>query len=236
MNGLAALLVCLAAASCSSDLTEELPDATPLSVADAAPCPAITTYFLNPYGETFTSGETNDPQTNTSAIVAENSDPVTLASAGISADVLGEVTGCVNELISPYNIRVTETDPSPDAHHEIVLTSDSSTAIGLGGSKNDVSVFACADVTNLAFVFRTNQNSVREVCQSIVTAMLRTAHVDTLLSCPTLPTNLSGCGDKTIVDAEALCGDAAERDCACGGATINPHEAMLDQFGAACSQ
>jgi len=234
MKRIALLLTCLAAAGCSKDLTDGVADAGTPPPPDAAVCVGTTVYYLNSLGETFSPG-TTDPVTNTTSII-NGTDPVALSPSGVSPSNYLEITTCVNELIAPYNIRVTDMDPSPDPHQEVVLTSDNSSALGLSGGMHSISSFSCADFTNLAFVFSTDVLTTRLVCENIVFNMLRNAHVDNLFSCETLPTFLEGCGDKSIVDADAPCGEFDARACTCGGATINPHQAMLDQFGAACPE
>lgn len=223
----------LPVAGCSNDASDE-PDAMQPDAAapDAAACPEGTTFFVNSFGESFTPGPT-DPATNTTSLISA---PATVAPVDLSSTEWEGIMSCVRELVADYNLIITETDPSPADHHELVVTADSSMAILSSGGILGISEFSCEEFTNLSFTFNATNGGIphRVICEDMVTNILRTAHVDTLFSCPTLPTFLTGCGDKTIVDEEASCGDLEVRACACGGDTINPHQAMLDRFGAAC--
>lgn len=226
----------VAAGGCSKDLTQQVPDAMVPIEVDAGTCAGATTIFVNTMGGTYTPGP-NDANTNTSSIVSEE---VTVAPLDLNTADHDTVMSCVRDLVAPYNIIITETDPAPAAHNEIVVTADDSTAIGLPEGIVGIAPAACAPLDNaIAFSFGTalgNTVEPRIMCEDIVTSIMRFAGVENLYHCPTLPTQLVGCGDKSIVDADLPCGEFEARQCNCGGNAQNPHLLMVAAYGVNCSQ
>lgn len=216
-----------------SDASAAVPDGS-AAVPDAAQCStAPTTFFVNRLGETFSSG-INDPVANTSTII---SGTYTMTAPTLTQTEWDGLIACARGLVAAYNVELTETDPSPAAHHELIVTSLGSEDIGLSAGITGTSVWSCGEFTNVAYTFNavTGMPNYRAQCEDMVMNILRTANVETLYHCPTLPSFLMGCGDKSIVDIDAECGEFQARSCQCGGTTQNPHQAMLAKFGPACT-
>ncbi len=231
------LVICafLAAAGCANDLTNELPDAA-AGVGDATPCPVGATFFVNPNGGSYEPGP-DDPIDNLAMVLPQ---PATLNPAGLTPTDWQVVMSCVADLFAAFNIAIVDADPLPAPHHEVVVTGDPSTAIGLPGGISGIAPLACAATAEtMSFVFTTvngGASTVRAVCDDIATNILRSAGVENVFACESLPGYETGCGDRTIVDDDLPCGNFMVEDCGCGGTTINPHQKMVDAYGTACGQ
>lgn len=231
--GLVAVLV---AAACGDDGgSGDAADAAAAdaSAPDAVMCTAATPFFVNGLGESFSSG-TDDPATNTSSLISAT---YTMTAPTVTQQEWQDILTCVRGFVAAYNVDVVDSDPSPAAHHEIVVTSQKAEDVGLDAAAGSIGKFDCDSFVQLGFVFepQPGPRQLEIMCEHITSIILRTASVDNLYDCRTLPSELPKCGDRSIIDEAVECGEFQARTCNCGGTTQNPHQAMIDRFGVPCS-
>ncbi len=220
---------------CDSDLTQDVPDASPPVVADAMPCPGAHTYFLNQAGASFSRGKPSG---------ANNTSPITdaavdIPAAGLSTSDWAEVMACARDLVAPFNIRIVDTDPSPTEHSEIVFTADPA-SIGLP-PQNAVASFSCGLIDpGVAFVFTEAFDTPltnRQICEMAAWDIAKLAGIDNTRTCASV-THWNGTecsNDLDFFNDDLPCGETQQRSCQCGGDTVNPYRAMLDTFGPNCN-
>ncbi|MEM9455585.1 MAG: Ig-like domain-containing protein [Myxococcota bacterium] len=135
-------------------------------------------------------------------------------------------------IFSPFNILVTDIDPSPMPHDEAVVCGDGPSAgfPGAGG----VAPFSCGVIPNaITFTFpQTLGDDTQLIAEVIGQEAAHAWGLDHEFLCEDPMTYLSGCGPKTFQDIDAQCGEFNPRQCSCGGATQNSYQHILSTFGA----
>ena len=109
-------------------------------MADEPPPPQAGTgalVFLNRMGGVFTPGQPNNSRTNVSSVPDK---AVSVPPWQVSDADWAEVTECVDELLSPFNLELTEENPTQRDHIEAVV-GGSPGSMGLKGSVAGVSPF-----------------------------------------------------------------------------------------------
>jgi hypothetical protein len=180
-------------------------------------------------GCTFTPGF-NNSVSNQSSIIDST---INLPAYPYGDDSWNQMMACMREIYGPYNIEITDVDPSPANHIESVVAG-SPTDAGFNPQVGGVSPFTCGFITNsVVYTFpEVWGNDPRTICE---TAGQETAHsfgFDHEYHCPDCMTYLTGCGEKTFRDVNAQCGEYNPRACQCGGSTQNSHQLLLEMFGA----
>jgi hypothetical protein len=211
------------------DIVWENPTSQALSYAGGPPLQL----YLNRHGGTYTASSSSDSRTNKSSI---------LKSKGISsAQVPGykgssaqwsQVVGCVKSLFSPYNIVVTDVEPSGE-HTEIVVGSDGSPLNdkGWGGR----APMGCDILPNaIGFVYsQGHESQTRWLCESIAHEAGHTFSLDHEYLCKDPMTYLTGCGDKSFQSTAAQCGEKNSRACACNRPSQNSVSILKAKLGEA---
>jgi len=211
--------------------------------------------YLNREGGTYRPGEdsaianaiSNLPSPGFGDPPSEN---VVLAAPGIKDGDWTEITDCVRDLLSPYNVSIVEEDPAANGamvvHHEILMVRYSSDLRYHEGA-SDFYFNQCELVEDMITPVilepwpgpRTN----REVCEAIVASVGLAAGAEHLADCTSVFAGTFGssnpCGDRSIANAEVPCGLQIESpgECMCtDGRTLNPHKVLVDTYGAACQE
>ncbi|MCA9712340.1 MAG: hypothetical protein KDK70_41270, partial [Myxococcales bacterium] len=144
-----------------------------------------------------------------------------------------DVVERTRNIFSPFNILVTDVDPSPMAHDEAVVCGDGAMAgfAGAGG----VAPFSCGVIPNaITFTFAdTLGNNTQLIAEVIGQEAAHAWGLDHEYLCEDPMTYLSGCGPKTFQDIDAQCGEFSPRQCSCGGNTQNSYQHIINTFGAA---
>jgi hypothetical protein len=144
-----------------------------------------------------------------------------------------EVVACVRDMYAPFDVSVTDSDPGPVPHLEIVVAGYPG-EIGLGAGTGNVAPFTCGFVENgVAFAFANLYGDARQsICESAAQASASLGGLDHAYSCPDTMTFLFGCGPKSFTDADVSCGQFEARTCGCGGSTQNSYQTLLGLYGA----
>jgi Bacterial Ig domain len=144
-----------------------------------------------------------------------------------------EVLDHTRQIFSPFNVEVTDVDPSPMPHDEAIVCGSGSLA-GFDGA-GGVAPFTC-DVIDAPITF-TFPDSLGDYPRSIAEVIAQeAAHAWGLeheYKCEDPMTYLYGCGDKTYQDGDYACGEYEARACECGGASQNSYQYILGLFGSA---
>lgn len=144
-----------------------------------------------------------------------------------------EMVEHTRDIFSPFNVQVTDVDPSPMPHDEAIVCGSGSLA-GFGGA-GGVAPFTC-DVIDAPITF-TFPESLGDYPRSIAEVIAQeAAHAWGLeheYKCEDPMTYLYGCGDKTYQDGDYPCGEYEARACECGGASQNSYQYILGLFGSA---
>lgn len=214
------------------------PPADSVSNEDAPPKPA-TVVFLNRGGGSYTRG-TDNSSTNVSSIAPSN---LTIAAPTIDEADWSVVRACVDEKFAPYNVTITEVDPTTGAHTEVVVADD----LDVFGPGSGVVLLGIAPQTGCTGSFGTLllraidfaawsglTNGAR--CHAIAQVIGSSFGLDHAFSCPDLMfSGNENCGDegtKTFTNVDVPCGELAGRSCACGLPTQNASSHLLLRVGA----
>jgi len=234
----ASLAFASSAAASPDDLTEHprgtyvVVDPPALSIdtpTQAGGSPSIL--FLNRCagGETISPGNENS-SANTSSILGGS---VNFPEFPYGDDAWNQVVSRTRELYTPFNIQVTDVDPSPAQHDEVIVCGDGGSA-GFGGA-GGVAPFSCGVIPNaITFVFAQTMGNNPEAIAIVVGQ--ESAHawgLDHEYKCDDPMTYLSWCGDVQFQDGDYACGEYSERACSCGGATQNSYQHIMGIFGPA---
>ncbi|MBC8071796.1 MAG: Ig-like domain-containing protein, partial [Deltaproteobacteria bacterium] len=144
-----------------------------------------------------------------------------------------EVVEHTRQIFAPFNVLVTDVDPSPMPHDEAIVCGSGALA-GFSGA-GGVAPFTC-DVIDAPITF-TFPESLGDYPRSIAEVIAQeAAHAWGLeheLKCEDPMTYLYGCGDKTYQDGDYPCGEYEARACECGGPSQNSYQYILGLFGSA---
>lgn len=147
--------------------------------------------------------------------------------------VFNAVVACTADLLRPFDIAVTATEPSPLPHSELVLAGTAAQGgfpVGVAG----VAPATCGYVAGApAFLFVNDFGSdVNGMCWSAAFLLGSMAGLEPLYNCPDVMSYLSGCGSKSFRNEESPCGTFAAEPCQCGGNSRNSYLTMRSVFGA----
>lgn len=178
-------------------------------------------------GETISPGNENS-SANTSSILSFS---VNFPEFPYGDGVWNEMMARARELYAPFNIQVTDVDPSPAPHDEVIVCGDGGSA-GFGGA-GGVAPFSCGVIPNaITFVFAETMGGNAEALAIVVGQ--ESAHawgLDHEYKCDDPMTYLSWCGDVQFQDGDYPCGEYSERACSCGGNTQNSFQHIMGIFG-----
>jgi hypothetical protein len=178
----------------------------------------------------FTSSQIEDAVTNQSSILGQNG---TLSPFAAGDTAWAAVVECVQKAYAPFDVVVTDQDPSPTPHFEAVV---GGTPDQLGFPENvaGVAPFNCGVINNAITYSFANvfQDSVPHICWTVAQETAHAFGLDHEFLCEDPMTYLDTCGpEKWFRNVDAPCGEFEERGCMCGGTTQNSFTFIADVFG-----
>jgi MYXO-CTERM domain-containing protein len=188
--------------------------------------------YMNPCwgGCTVTPGP-NSSVNNTSPIIGGTRN-LSQFNAGMSA--WNAVVDCVAQMYEPFNIVVTDDDPSPSPHYE-AMVAGTPQQLGEPSGVGGVSPYTCGVINNaITFSFANIYGGdVQAICEVVAQETAHAFGLDHEYHCPDNMTYLYGCGDKAFTDYDARCGEGSARNCctSSGPSTQNSYQRILDIFG-----
>jgi len=186
--------------------------------------------YLNPCwgGCTVTPG-TNNSVTNRSSIVYQTS---TLSQFNAGQAAWDAVVDCVAAMYEPFDIVITDQDPSPANHFE-AMVAGSPQQLGFDSQTGGVSPWTCGVINNaITFTFANIYGgSVQSICEVVAQETAHAFGLEHEYLCEDPMTYLYGCGAKSFQDVNARCGEGYARNCECGGSTQNSVQSILAVFG-----
>lgn len=187
-------------------------------------------------GLTISSSNTNDSVTNQSTVGGGS-----FPEFSYGDQVWNQVVDGTRQLFAPYNILVTDVDPSPAPHDEAIVCGGPG-VMGFPNGVGGVAPFTCGQIPNaITFTFAAVYGG--DVDQMVATIGQEAAHawgLEHLLSCNDPMTYLNSpfsdegsCWPKSFQNKDSQCGEYNPRSCDCGGNTQNSDQHILDMFGSA---
>lgn len=202
----------------------------PVAIPTPTPQAGSHIVFLNrcPGGISIHQGGSDSSKTNTSSIV---NGTINLPEYPFGDAAWNEVVAGAREIFSPFGITVTDVDPTPADHDEVIVCGSDSAA-GFPGAAG-VAPFTCGYIPNaITFVFPdTIGNDARFTIETIGQEAAHGWGLDHEFECTDPMTYLNGCGDKSFQDGDYPCGEYEARACMCGGNTQNSFQHILGLFG-----
>jgi hypothetical protein len=242
---LACLLGTTAVAACGDD-PQTFVDAGPIdatsvdsAVVDTGGCddPAGLPVYLNRTGGQYQQGA-EDPGTNRSTLV----DGSTIVAPFGNADASWTaVVDCVEELLAPFHLRVTEVDPGNVDHLEIVVAGGRSVGVIGAAGVSQASPLPCAiSRDTIHFVFPAELGASPPpavICRLAAQAVGHAATLDFTPDCTDVMAFNVGptCAvDVGFTDVDHLCGRNAPEPCVCNGdsSAQNSFRSLLVSYGA----
>lgn len=203
------------------------------TIKGVAPLPI----FLNRNGGTYFAGG-NDSSRNISSVVSAGS--ATLSAFPYNDAGWNLVVDCVRAQFSPFNVTVTDVEPSSGQYVEAVI-GGSPTQVGLPngvGGVAPIDSFGCSTIPS-AVVYTFVENlpaDAQVICEVAAQEIAHALSLDHAYLCQDPMTYLSGCGAKSFQDINASCGEYSPRACICGRPSQNSVQTLIDKVGAAQGQ
>jgi MYXO-CTERM domain-containing protein len=182
---------------------------------------------------TFTPGIDSSVE-NRSSIIDQSS---TLSAFNAGPTAWDAVVECVRQTYAPFDIEITDVDPSPAPHFEAVVAGLPE-EIGMGNGVGGVAPFGCGIINNAVTYSFANlyQGYVPEICWTVAQESAHGFGLDHENLCADPMTYRYDCDDnKRFQDIAAPCGEDQDRECYCGGGTQNSYQRIMTHFGAAVS-
>jgi hypothetical protein len=181
-------------------------------------------------GQTVTAGWPDDSTIKRSGILhgTVNFPPFPFGDAAWEA-----VLEHTREIFAPFNVAITDVDPSP-ASHDAAIVCGSGALAGFSGA-GGVAPFTCGVIQNpITFTFPESLgNNPRLIAEVIAQEAAHAWGLDHSYKCEDPMTYLSGCGPKSFQDGDYPCGEYSPRSCQCGGGTQNTFAHIMGLFGPA---
>lgn len=180
----------------------------------------------------------NDSRTNHSTLIAQ---PVSIPAWNASNELWQGTVTCLHEVFAPYNVEITETDPSPASHVEVVfggspaLLGRSATSLGVSPRST-----TCSAIENsMVFVF--TDVIIPDAIAMCGIASQEAGHsygLDHELVPADPMSYLPYTGIRKFQDTLAECGEDVPRPCGVVGYprcsdTQNSHAMLIDRLGLA---
>lgn len=194
------------------------PDAPPPDACEP------TVLFLNRAGGMWDHGGRDDASANLSLLVDV---PRTLPPWPKPAAEWTELVGCMRTALARFPISVTEADPAPAAHTEIVFT----TEYWGGAGTTSIIPDSCRPGHEVEFVFGNALATRTRACHVALRAYAQmVANLSFGDHCEDVLNDQMDCTpDRFFTDLEANCLDASNQPtaCRCGGTTQNSYRTLL---------
>lgn len=181
-------------------------------------------------GLTITAGWPDDNVVNRSGILGGT---VNFPEYPFGDSSWNQVVEHTRQIYSPFNVLVTDEDPSPMPHDEAIVCGSGSLA-GFGGA-GGVAPFTCGVIdAPITFTFPESLGDYpRSIAEVIGQESAHAWGLEHEYKCEDPMSYLYGCGDKTFQDGDYQCGEYNPRACECGGNTQNSYQYILGLFGSA---
>jgi len=181
-------------------------------------------------GITLTAGWPDDNVANRSGILNGTTN---FPEFGYGEDAWQAVMTETREIFSPFNVVVTDVDPSPMPHDE-ALVCGSGAAAGFSGA-GGVAPFTCDVIPSpITFTFPDSLGgNPRTIAEVIAQEAAHAWGLEHEFKCEDPMSYLSGCGEKTYQQGDYPCGEYSAQSCQCGGATQNSYAYIEGLFGPA---
>ncbi|MEM7160016.1 MAG: Ig-like domain-containing protein [Myxococcota bacterium] len=181
-------------------------------------------------GTTITAGWPDDNVANRSGILNGTVNFPPFAYGDTAWEQVMEHT---RQIFSPFNVTITDVDPSPAPHDEAIVCGSGNTA-GWGGA-GGVAPFTCGVIDkSITFTFPESLGGhPRTIAEVIAQEAAHAWGLEHEYKCEDPMSYLSGCGDKTYQDGDYPCGEYSARACECGGNTQNSFQYIMGLFGPA---
>jgi hypothetical protein len=179
----------------------------------------------------FQPSEFEDSVTNQSSIIGQTS---TLSPFNAGQTAWAAVVDCVQRAYKPFNVVVTDQDPSPAPHFEAVVAGDPA-EVGFPNDVGGVAPFNCSVINNAITYSFANiyQGSLPEICWTVAQESAHAFGLDHSYLCEDPMTYLTDCGpEKWFRNKDAACGELQERACMCEVPSQNSYQFIRDEFGA----
>ncbi len=242
---LASLVVSLAVVGCAAEPSQSPGAARGMSiplkqapsepgfqghVVGGAPLPI----FLNRNGGTYQAGQDNSSQ-NYSSVVQSGSATLR-AYAGTEAQ-WQQIMTCMQDEFARFNVTVTDVEPTGGVQFVEAVIGDEPGSVdlpqGVGGVA-PIDTFTCSIIPR-AVVYTFAEvvgNDPTIVCEITAQEVAHAFSLDHAYLASDPMTYLNYSGHKVFQDQSASCGEYSPRACACGGATQNSVQIMIDKLGA----
>jgi len=182
---------------------------------------------------TFSAGN-NDSSTNRTTLLSSGSR--TIAPFTGSAAIFDATVACIRDVLQPYRLTVTTTDPGATSHHEAVIAG-TPTQLGMSNGVAGVSPFTCGEIPrSITFTFGNDfPTDVLELCWTATHEIAHSFGLSHETYCPDSMTYTPGCGFKRYTDVISAVGTQGPcqpaNECQCGPTTQNAHQSMLGAVG-----
>ena len=193
------------------------------SSPDAACQPPVL--YLNRTGGAFDKGGHDDASANLSVVL---DGPRTLPPWPKDQTDWELLVSCIRAPLAPFPVTITETDPGPAPHVELVFTTTAWT-----GSPATTSFIpsSCRPDHELAFIFGTALPTRARQCHVALRAYAQMiANLSFGDQCEDVLNDQADCvPERSFTDVTATCVDAGAQPapCRCGGTTQNSYQAMV---------
>lgn len=181
-------------------------------------------------GTTISGGWPDDNVINRSGILGGT---VTFPPFSYGDAAWEEVMDHTRQIFEPFNVVITDVDPSPAAHDEAIVCGSGGLA-GFSGA-GGVAPFTCGVIEkSITFTFPDSLGGhPRTIAEVIAQEAAHAWGLEHEFKCEDPMSYLSGCGDKTYQDGDYPCGEFSARACECGGSSQNSYQYILELFGPA---
>lgn len=196
-----------------------------------APGGAALPIYLNRHGGNYQCGD-DDSSRNLSSVVC-GSDAGDVGGFSGSLNQWTFVRDCVADLFAPFNVYVTDIEPTSGDYVEAVVGGSPGQA-GMPRGVGGVAPFSCDLIPNaVVYAFAdVYGNDVQGICETVAQEVAHAFGLDHEFLCEDPMTYLGGCGAKSFQDTYAQCGEFEPRECSCGGTSQNSVQMMLERLGA----
>lgn len=182
-------------------------------------------------GQTIVAGEQSDSTLDVSSILADDVDFFPYPHGEDSWQALLVQTRAI---VAPFRIVVTDVDPSPAAHDEVVVCGNALEA-GFAGLPGAAPLRCEPGQNPISFVFAEDiaagDDRERRLAELVVQEAAHAWSLDHVLGCDDMMGYDGDCGPRTLIDAELDCGNEQLSTCACGGKEQNSFHVIAGLFG-----
>lgn len=196
-----------------------------------APGGAALPIYLNRFGGSYQCGN-DDSSTNVSSVVC-GSNSGDIGGFSGSNSQWNFVRECVSEMFAPFNVYVTDVEPTAGEYVEAVVGGTPDQA-GMPNGVGGVAPFSCGLIpSGVVYAFSdVYGNDFQGVCETVAQEVAHAFGLDHEFLCEDPMTYLGGCGAKSFQDVYAECGEFEPRACQCEGTSQNSVQSMLQSLGA----